>query len=147
MTVLASLGAILGSLWAAGLEHRLRRLPALSAAGLLAALAALAGCLTSGAFLLAGLPIFAAGICMGLASVSIYACIVKSSAPATFLPRSMVYLLGMQIGNALGVQAVGLAELRHLGVLATAGMLAVLPLAIMAGIFIQAARAGQRGEA
>ena len=141
MTVLASLGAILGSVWAAGMEARLRRLPALSAAGLLAALAALAGCLVSGAFLLAGIPIFAAGICMGLASVSIYACIVKASAPASFLPRSMVYLLGMQIGNALGVQAVGLAELRHLGVLTTAGMLAALPLAIMAGILIQAARA------
>jgi MFS family permease len=145
MTVLASLGAILGSVWAAGLETRLRQLPVLAAAGLLAALAALAGCLASGAFLLAGIPIFWAGICMGLASVSIYACIVKSSAPATFLPRSMVYLLGMQIGNALGVQAVGLAELRHLGVLGTALLLALLPLAIMAGILVRALRAPAAG--
>jgi MFS family permease len=134
LTALASVGAVLGSLWAARLEHRLRKLPPVSAAGLLASLAALALCLDSRAFLLAGVPIFAAGVCMGLASVSIYACIVKDSAPRQFLSRSMVYLLGMQSGNALGVQAVGIAELLHLGVLPTAGLLAALPLAIAAGI-------------
>jgi hypothetical protein len=48
----------------------------------------------------------------------------------------MVYLLGMQSGNALGVQAVGIAELMHLGVLSTAGLLAAVPLAITAGIAI-----------
>ena len=142
MTVLASLGAIAGSLWAARLESRLARLPALSALGLLAALAAMAGCLASGAFLLAGVPIFAAGVCMGLASVSIYASIVKSSAPESFLTRSMVYLLGMQIGNALGVQAVGLAELRHLGVAGTAALLAALPAAITAGLLLRTSLSG-----
>jgi predicted MFS family arabinose efflux permease len=137
MTVLASVGAIVGSVWAARLEHRLRVLPGLAAGGLMAALGLLVTCLACRAFLLAGVPIFAAGVCMGLASVSIYACIVKASPPATFLSRSMVYLLGMQIGNALGVQAVGLAELRHLGVVATAGALAALPAAIMAGILVR----------
>jgi predicted MFS family arabinose efflux permease len=137
MTVLASLGAIAGSVWAARMEHRLRALPAFSAAGLLAALAMLAACLASRAFLLAGVPIFAAGVCMGLASVSIYACIVKASPPEAFLARSMVYLLGMQIGNALGVQAVGLAELQHLGVAATAGVLAVLPAVIVGGLLVR----------
>jgi MFS family permease len=147
MTVLASLGAIAGSVWAARLEHRLRVLPGYSAAGLLAALAVLAACLASRAFLLAGAPIFVAGVCMGLASVSIYACIVKASPPAAFLPRSMVYLLGMQIGNALGVQAVGLAELRHLGPAATAGVLAVVPVAIMAVLLVRGWRrlGGGRG--
>ena len=136
MTALASLGAILGSLWAARLEHRLRQIPPVAAAGLFAALAALAVCLDSRSFLLAGVPIFAAGLCMGLASVSIYACIVKESAPYQFLSRSMIYLLGMQSGNALGVQAVGIAELMHLGVLSTAGLLAAVPLLITAGIAV-----------
>lgn len=134
MTALASVGAILGSLWAARLENRLPKLPPLAAGGLFAALGTLAVCLDSRSFLLAGVPIFAAGLGMGLASVSIYACIVKESAPHQFLTRSMIYLLGMQSGNALGVQAVGIAELLHLGVLATAGLLATVPLLITAGI-------------
>jgi len=136
MTALASVGAILGSLWAVRLEHRLHKLPPVSAAGLFAAVGVLAVCLDSKAFLLSGIPIFAAGLCMGLASVSIYACIVKESAPPQFLTRSMVYLLGMQSGNALGVQAVGIAEMLHLGVLSTAGLLAAVPLAITAGIAV-----------
>jgi predicted MFS family arabinose efflux permease len=134
MTVLASVGAIMGSLWAARLERRMEQIPSCSAAGLLVSLAALALCLSSGSFMLAGIPIFVSGLCMGLASVSIYAAIVTSSDPLQFLPRSMVYLMGMQIGNAFGVQAVGLSEMWHLGVLTTAGIVAALPLVITIGI-------------
>lgn len=136
MTMLASLGAILGSLWAARLEHSLERLPARAAIGLLASLAVIAACLEGGHFRLAGLPIFGAGLGMGLASVSIYASIVKASRPDQFLNRSMIYLLGMQIGNALGVQAVGFAEMRHLDVLATALAVGVVPLGLLAGALI-----------
>lgn len=131
MTVLASVGAIVGSLWAARPGMRLDRLPRLSAGGLLVSLAVLGVCLDAGVFLLAGIPIFVSGLCMGLASVSIYALIVHASPPELFLPRSMLYLLGMQIGNALGVQAVGLAETWHLSVLSTAGLLAALPAVIV----------------
>jgi hypothetical protein len=46
----------------------------------------------------------------------------------------MVYLMGMQIGNALGVQAVGISEMWHLGVLTTACIVAALPLGITIGI-------------
>jgi len=134
MTVLASFGAVIGSLWAARLESRLGQIPPRAAVGLLVSLGALALCLANGFFLLAGIPIMVSGICMGLASVSIYASIVTSSDPLLFLPRSMVYLLGMQIGNALGVQAVGLSEMWHLGVPATAGMVAALPLVITLGV-------------
>jgi predicted MFS family arabinose efflux permease len=134
MTILASFGAIIGSLLAVRMEDRFEKIPSLSAVGLLASLGVLALCLSEKAFLPAGIPIFAAGLCMGLASVSIYASIVKSSAPDQFLSRSMIYLLGMQSGNALGVQAVGLAEVWHLGVLPTAGVLAALPLTIVLGI-------------
>ncbi len=140
MTILASVGAIIGSIWAARLEKVMERLPALTAAGLLASLAGLALCLASGSFLLAGVPIFAAGLCMGLASVSIYTSIVQTSAPAQFLPRSMVYLMGMQIGNALGVQTVGIAEMWHLDVLGTAGLLAFIPLVITIGTILHARR-------
>jgi MFS family permease len=148
MTVLASVGAVMGSLWAAHLEQRLERLPSLSTAGLLACLGALAFCLVSGSFLLAGIPIFACGLCMGLASVSIYTSIVTASDPPMFLSRSMVYLMGMQIGNAIGVQAVGIAEMWRLGVLSTAGMVAALPLVISLGILGHArtVRATGRGN-
>lgn len=134
MTVLASVGAILGSIWAGKMENRMEKLPAISASGLLLALAVLALCLSAGAVLPAGIPIFAAGLFMGLASVSIYSCIVHLSSPDQFLTRSMVYLMGMQIGNALGVQAVGMAEYWHLNILATAGLLAALPLTVIIGI-------------
>lgn len=130
MTVLASVGAIIGSLWAARLHGRMDKLPSRSAVGLLFALGVLAFCLASGSYILAGVPIFASGLCMGLASVSIYASIVESSEPAQFLSRSMIYLLGMQLGNAVGVQAVGLCEVWHLGVIPTAGFLAIVPLVI-----------------
>ena len=133
MTVLASVGAIMGSVWATRLEHRMEQIPSLTAAGLLISLGALAFCLTSGFFLLAGIPIFASGLFMGLASVCIYASIVHSSAPDQFLTRSMIYLMGMQIGNALGVQAVGIAESWHLGVTGTAGLLSLLPLIVSIG--------------
>ena len=133
MTVLASVGAVLGSIWAARLEHRMEQIPPRTAVGLLVSLGALAICLASGLFLLAGVPIFASGLFMGLASVSIYTSIVHSSEPAQFLPRSMVYLMGMQIGNAVGVQAVGLSELWHLGVIPTAGLLAAIPLIVGIG--------------
>ena len=133
LTVLASVGAIIGSIWAARMEHLMEQLPSRAAAALLVSLGALSLCLVSGQFLLAGIPIFALGLSMGLASVSIYASIVHSSAPAQFLPRSMIYLVGMQLGNALGVQAVGLSEMWHLGVLTTASLVAVIPLAITIG--------------
>ena len=145
MTALASVGAIIGSLWAARLENRLHKLPPLAAAGLFAALGALAVCLDSRSYLLSGIPIFAAGLGMGLASVSIYACIVKESAPYQFLTRSMIYLLGMQSGNALGIQAVGIAEVLHLGVMATAAALAAVPLVVTIGIALYVKRHG--GEA
>lgn len=134
MTVLASLGAIAGSLLAVRWDRHLDRLPRRAALGLLAALAVLAGCLGTGRFLLSGVPIFGAGLAMGLASVSIYAAIVKASRPEQFLSRSMIYLIGMQVGNALGVQAVGLAEVRHLGVAGTALVLAGLPLLLTLGL-------------
>jgi predicted MFS family arabinose efflux permease len=138
MTMLASLGAILGSLWASRMQEGLARLPSLSVGGLLVSLGMLAVCLATEAFGLGGIPIFAAGLCMGLASVSIYALIVHASSPEQFLPRSMVYLIGMQIGNALGVQAVGISELWHLDIFATAGLVAALPLAITLGVFCHA---------
>lgn len=135
MTVLASLGAIIGSIWASKLErHRMEQLPSLSTAGLLISLAALAVCLTTRHFFLAGIPIFSSGLCMGLASVSIYASIVHSSEQSHFLPRSMIYLMGMQIGNALGIQAVGLSELWHLKVITTAALVAMLPCLISLGV-------------
>lgn len=133
MTVLASAGAIIGSIAAGRMENLMEQLPSRATAGLFISLAALAICLATGQFLLAGVPIFATGLCMGLASVSIYASIVQSSEPSQFLPRSMVYLMGMQIGNAVGVQAVGLSEIWHLGVIATAALLALLPLLISGG--------------
>ncbi len=143
MTLLASVGAIIGSIWAARLEQRMEHLPSRSAAGLFISLAALSLSLVSGNFLLAAIPIFTSGLCMGLASVSIYASIVHSSAPEQFLPRSMVYLMGMQIGNALGVQSVGVAELWHLGVISTAALLAILPLAMAIGtlLYVSSAKA------
>jgi len=133
MTVLASVGAVIGSIWAARLHGRLEKLPSRSAIGLLLSLGVLAVCLASGSFFVAGVPIFASGLCMGLASVSIYASIVESSDSAQFLSRSMIHLLGMQSGNAIGVQSVGLCEVWHLGVMPTAGFLAIIPLAITIG--------------
>jgi predicted MFS family arabinose efflux permease len=130
LTVLASVGALIGSIWAARLEERMEQIPSRASAALFVSLGALALCLHSGYFLLAGIPIFASGLCMGLASVSIYASIVHVTTPDQFLSRSMIYLMGMQIGNALGVQAVGLSEWWHLEVVATALVVAVIPLAV-----------------
>ena len=138
MTVLASVGAIIGSVWAARLERMMEQLPSRSALGLFVSLAALAGCLASGFYLLAGVPIFTSGLCMGLASVSIYSSIVQSSDPEQFLPHSMVYLMGMQIGNAIGIQMVGISELWHLGVVTTAGVLSLLPFIISIGTVVYA---------
>ena len=138
MTLLASVGAIIGSVWATRLEHRMEQIPSLTAAGLLLSLGALAFCLTSGFFLLAGIPIFTTGLFMGLASVCIYASIVHSSSPDQFLTRSMIYLMGMQIGNALGVQAVGISEAWHLGVPGTAGLLCLIPMLLSIGTVVYA---------
>ena len=138
MTVLASVGAIIGSVWAGRLERMMEQLPSRSAVGLFVSLAALAGCLASGFYLLAGVPIFASGLCMGLASVSIYSSIVQSSEPEQFLPHSMVYLMGMQIGNAIGIQMVGISEVWHLGVVTTAGLLSLLPFIISIGTVVYA---------
>lgn len=138
MTLLASVGAIIGSVWATRLEHRMEQIPSLTAAGLLLSLGALAFCLTSGFILLAGIPIFTTGLFMGLASVCIYASIVHSSSPDQFLTRSMIYLMGMQIGNALGVQAVGISEAWHLGVPGTAGLLCLIPMLLSIGTVVYA---------
>jgi len=136
MTVLASIGAIAGSAWAAGLKQ-LDPLPKLSALGLLSALALLAFCLDRAWYVAAGAPIFAAGLFMGLASVSIYTNIVKVSHPSRFLSRSMVYLIAMQMGNALGVQMVGLAELNRISVLGTGLMVGAIPAALTAAILLR----------
>jgi hypothetical protein len=75
---------------------------------------------------------------MGLACVSIYSSIVNASTPDGFLRCTLVYLLGMQIGNALGVQAVGIAEWFGFGPIPTASIVAVLPVAI--AVFVLFAR-------
>ena len=46
----------------------------------------------------------------------------------------MVYLIGMQAGNALGIGAVGLAENLDATVFGTAALLAVVPALVSAGI-------------
>ena len=98
--------------------------------GMLCSLGALALCLSGRRVFLAALPLFASGVFMGLACVSIYASIVNASTPDGFLRCTLVYLLGMQIGNALGVQAVGIAEWFGFGPIPTASIIALLPAAI-----------------
>jgi MFS family permease len=126
----ASIGTIAGAAWAARMGRSLRRVPLAAVFGMLCSLAVLAACLSGKRAFLAALPLFVSGVFMGLACVSLYASIVNASTPDGFLRCTLVYLLGMQIGNALGVQAVGIAELYGFGPVATAATLAALPTAI-----------------
>jgi predicted MFS family arabinose efflux permease len=140
MTTLSAVGAILGGLAAVRLRHKLERFPPWSAAGMLVSLGALALCLYTRSFLLAGIPIFTSGVFLSLACVSIYAAIVNAATPDRFLRCSILYLVGMQIGNALGAQVVGVGEWLHLDVLSSALLLAGLPLVIAAGALIYSMR-------
>lgn len=126
----AAIGTIIGAAWAARMDRSFRRVPLAALFGMLCSLGALALCLSGRRVFLAALPLFASGVFMGLACVSIYASIVNASTPDGFLRCTLVYLLGMQIGNALGVQAVGIAEQLRVGPLSTASIVAVLPVAI-----------------
>ncbi len=130
MGVLASLGSMLGSWWASRLRNTPERTPFLATIGLLLSLAAVAGCIATRNIPLAGVPVFVSGILVGLANVSIYSSIVKFSRQDMFLHSTIAYLIGMQIGNALGVQAVGIAEWLHCGTLASALLLACVPATI-----------------
>ncbi len=142
MTFIASIGIIIGSLAAGRMPEKSRRIPGIAIAGIIAALIGMTACLATLHINAAALPILLAGLFMGLANVSIYAAIVQHSRPAEFLNRSLVYLIGMQIGNALGIQAVGLAEVADLSVIATtAVVLAAAALAVAVYFLIERLRA------
>lgn len=69
--------------------------------------------------------------------MSIYTNIVSVSLPSRFLSRSMVYLIAMQLDNALGVQMVGLAELSHLSVLATGLLVGAIPASLTTALLLR----------
>jgi MFS family permease len=142
MNLLVSAGSILGALWASRMGEPLERLPLRCVLGLLLSLAGLAACLMRHAFLLSGMPLLAVGLFSGLGCVSVYTSIVESSEPDRFLRGALAYLLGMQIGNVLGVQTVGVAEWYHCGIPASASILAILPGAIALGALRSSRRRG-----
>ncbi len=136
MNLLVSVGSVLGEFRASRLEGvgTGDDVPFRCVLGLLLCLAGLAACLSGGFLLLAGLPLLGVGLFSGMACVSVYASAVGSSGPERFLRCALLTLLGMQAGNALGVQAVGIGEWLRLGVPASAGVLAALPGAIVLGL-------------
>ena len=66
--------------------------------------------------------------------MSLFASLVREGSPEEFLRCVLLYLLAQQVGNALGVQAVSLAEGLHLGVVPTALTLAALPAVLILGL-------------
>ena len=136
MTLVASLGIIAGSYLASIREGDFARHARRGLVGLLVALAGLTAFLRVEAVLPSVAPIFAIGFFMGWANVAIYAAIVQNLSAANFMASSLIYLLAMQLGNALGVQIEGWAESGHLSVLWISAALAVLPLLLLGAFLI-----------
>ena len=133
MNLLASAGTVLGA-WGVSRAKDPGILPLGGVLGGLLSLGGLAACLLAGHPLLAGLPLLASGAFAGLAGVSLFASLVREGSPEGFLRCTLLYLLAQQVGNALGVQAVSLAEGLHLGVVPTALTLAALPAVLILGL-------------
>jgi MFS family permease len=112
LAILASIGSILGSKWMARYDHSFMKYAKAALYGLAAAHIGLAALLFTGNIILSALPVFFIGICMGTANVAIYAKIVKKLEPAFFLPATLLYLMCMQVGSAVGVQTISLTESR-----------------------------------
>ncbi|HPS21050.1 MAG TPA: MFS transporter [Candidatus Omnitrophota bacterium] len=112
LAILASIGSILGSKWMAQYDHFFIKYARMALSGLVVAQITLAVFLFSGKILPSALPVFFIGICMGIANVAIYAEIAKKIEPVFFLPATLIYLMGMQIGSAIGVQTISLTESR-----------------------------------
>ncbi|MDD3089380.1 MAG: MFS transporter [Candidatus Omnitrophica bacterium] len=112
LAILASIGSIAGSRWMARYNNSFLKYTKAALAGLVIAHIGLAASLYTGVLVLASLPVFFVGICLGIANVAIYAKIAQKVQPVFFLPATLLYLIGMQIGNAVGVQTISLTESR-----------------------------------
>jgi len=110
LAVLASIGSIAGSKWMAQYNRSFVKYAQISLGVLIVVHIGLVATLFWANIFLAILPILFIGICMGVANVATYAEIAEKVKPAFFLPATLVYLIAMQIGNAVGVQTVSLTE-------------------------------------
>lgn len=139
-TLLASVGTVAGAFLGARFFHASPSTPGAALGGMLLALVALGGCLAGGFPLLAALPLSTLGLFSGLAGIRLYAAMVDAALPEDFLRCTLIYLLGMQLGSALGVQVVTLSEGLSFDVLQATALLAALPAAVAVGSFFPVRR-------
>ena len=147
-TLLASVGTVAGAFLGARFFHASPSVPGAALGGMLLALVALGGCLAGGYPFLAALPLAALGLFSGLAGVRLYAAMVDAALPEDFLCCTLIYLLGMQLGSALGVQVVTVSEGFGFDVLWATALLAALPAAVTAVSFlsVRSTSPSPRGE-
>lgn len=112
LAIIASVGSILGGKWMAGYNRLFTKCAKAALAVLVIAHIGLATSLFTGNLILSVPPVFLIGICMGMANVAIYAKIAKKIEPIFFLPATIIYLIGIQIGSAVGIQSISLTESR-----------------------------------
>lgn len=112
LAILASMGSIAGSRWMAQFNRSFMKYAKVALLVLVIAHIGLAAALFTGNLILSILPVLFIGICMGVANVAIYAKIANEVSSIFFLPATLIYLIGMQVGNAIGVQTISLTESR-----------------------------------
>ncbi len=110
LTLAASVGAIAGSYAVMALNCGFARLARAGVWLMIAAVIAV-GMLLADRPEAAAVPIFAVGLALGMAQMAIYALLVAITPQERFVLISLVYLLAMQSGNALGIQGIELAGL------------------------------------
>ncbi len=110
LTLAASVGAIVGSYAVMALDRGFARLARAGVWLMIAAVIAV-GMLLADRPEAAAVPIFAVGVALGMAQMAIYAQLVAITPQERFVLISLIYLLAMQLGNALGIQGIELAGL------------------------------------
>lgn len=128
LTVAASAGAVAGSYVVMALDRNFDRLARLGMWGMVLSIVAV-GALLADWPVLAAAPIFAMGLALGLSQMAIYAQLVQITPPSRFVLVSLIYLLAMQAGNALGIQGIELAGLKAATPLSLLGLFCALPAA------------------
>ena len=110
MATLASIGAIAGS-WIMLIINRSFTKYAQNALYTMIAMHILMVFLIMNNYInLSSVPIFGVGMCLGIANVAIYAEISKKVGQDFFLPATLIYLVAVLAGNALGIEMVALTE-------------------------------------
>lgn len=134
MATVASVGGIIGSWVMLKINSSFTKWAQRSLIAMTIFHVSMVSLIANGQIEIAAIPILGIGICLGMANVAIYAEISQRVGQELLLPATLVYLLAVLLGNALGIEAVSLTEGRGWSIPSAEIVMVIAPLVPVAAM-------------